>query len=288
MKTVVFQSFRTRNVPGWIAACLASTRDWTRQRGYEYRFFDDAFFELVPEDLRARGSHSKCLLADYARLVAARKLLDEGFSRAVWIDADALVFAPEDFEIPLSNGYAFCREVWLDRITLGRPQFKLTVNNAVSVFCQDETIIPFYLDAAAALIRSSQTLDSCAIGTDFLVRLRRAHAFPLLTEVGMLGPEMMHRYLEDDGSFLRPYLNYQTSPVRVVNLCLSHRTGAREITETQVEDVIARLKADRGASFNAWFDRGYHATAHEFDRPLSRLIGAKHAIKNLMQSVQQK
>jgi hypothetical protein len=294
VKTVVYQSFRTENVPPWIAACLDSVRAWAAYQQFEYRFFDDRFFSLVPRELYARASEHKCILADYARLVAARNLLDEGFDRAIWLDADLVVFAPQSFKIAVTSGYAFCREVWLDRVTWGKPQFKLTVNNAASVFCRDEAIIDFYLDAANAILRSDQPLNALSIGTDFLVRLQRARNFPLLTNVGIFGPEMTYRYLQNDGAFLEPYLNFQTSPIYAANLCLSHHaerfhfsgTGAEGwlLDENTLLHFIARLKQDGGESLNRWFSKGYRPGSAEFDRPLSRVLGARTAVKSLLQT----
>lgn len=296
MKTVVYQSFRTENVPPWIQACLDSAREWAAYQGFEYRFYDDRFFDLVPRDLYPRASEHKCLLADYARLVAARQLLEEGFDRAIWLDADLVVFSPKEFKISVSSGYAFCREVWLDRVTWGRPQFRLTVNNAASVFCRDEAILDFYFDAAGAILRSDQPLTALSIGTDFLVRLQRARNFPLLTNVGIFGPEMTYRYLQDDGRFLRPYLNFQTSTVHAANLCLSHHaeryhfsgTGSNGwlLDEKTLLDFIARLRADGGGSLNKWFDRGYSSAPGEFDRPLSRVLGTRLAVKFLVHTLQ--
>lgn len=295
MKTVVYQSFRRHDVPAWITACMESVEAWAAHHSFEYRFYDDRFFDLVPADVRERASVHKCVLADYARLVAAKQLLKEGWDRAIWLDADALVFSPARFEIPIESGYAFSREVWLDRTAFGKPHFKLNVNNAVAVFCHDEAIIDFYLDSANAILRSDQPLTALSIGTDFLVRLQRARNFPLLTNVGIFGPEMTYRYLQNDERYLRPYLNFQTSPVYAANLCLSHHSemyhfdGAKSgwlLNEETLLDFISRLQADEGDSLNAWFDQTYQPPEGEFDRSLSRLLGAKSAIKSLVSTVQ--
>lgn len=294
MRTVVYQSFRTHNVPAWIKVCLESVKAWADLHGFDYRFYDDAFFDLVPPDLQLKAAEHKCVLADYARLVAARALLKEGWERAIWLDADAVVFAPEQFKIPFTQGYAFSREVWLDRTVWGKPQFNLTVNNAVSVFCQDQTIIDFYLDAANARLRSSQPLTGLSIGTEFLLKLQRARPFPLLTTAGIFGPEMTYRYLEDDGRYLRPYLNFQTSRIFAANLCLSHHSethhfdGGKEgwvLNDEALLKFIARLRADQGASLNRWFNHGYSPDPAEFDRPLSPIIRKRHALKALLLSL---
>jgi hypothetical protein len=279
MKTVIYQSFRTENVPAWISACLATVRTWADRQGFVYRFWDDRFFDFVPAGLRPRAAIHKCLLTDYARLVAARELLAEGYERAIWVDADAVVFDPERFTIDLTSGHAFCREVWHDLTLFGRPFFKLTVNNSVSVFCRDQTLIDLYLAEASAILSSDRPLSAVSIGTEWLEKRQQRTPSPLLAHVGILGPEMMWRYLRDDANFLRPYLRYQTAPVYAINLCHSKLgtayrfSGAAKpwiIDNTALCGLIERLCADRGASLNRHFDRPYAQPRVEFVRPLSR------------------
>jgi len=278
MKTIVYQSFRTSEVPEWIDACMRSVRAWAEQKGYAYRFWDDSFFDFLPRELRGRAERYKCLMADYARVAAAHELLAEGWERAIWVDADVLVFDPGNFEIEVSSGYAFCREIWLRRTLFRRPQFELRVNNTVAVFCRDERLTSFYLDAARVILSGNVELTPYSIGTHFLLDLKRAVDFPLLRSVGILGPEMAYRYLEDDGRFLRPYLRFQMSPVASANLCLSgvgqtyRFPGARRpwtLDNAAIMALADRLLADRGASLNQWFVGDYTAPRDEFRRPLT-------------------
>ncbi len=284
MKTIVYQSFRTENVPAWISRCMESVRRWTAQNQFGYRFYDDRFFDLVPRELYPRASAFKCVLSDYARLVAAKQLLEEGWERAIWLDADALVFDPDHFEIEVTHGYAFCREVWLDRVFLGSPQFRLTVNNSVSVFCRDQTIIDFYLELARKILAGTQPITTLSIGTDVLLNLRRTAPFPLLTSVGIFGSEMAERYLSRDERFLRQYLAYQTSPIRAVNLCLSHQVPTTKTGNTSAnlhEPVIDRLLSDQGASLNRCFESSYQPRTNEFNRPLSTYLAVRSQLKDL-------
>lgn len=278
MKTIVYQSFRTQNVPPWISRCMESARLWAQRQGFEYKFWDDSFFDFVPADLRPRASTHVCLLSDYARLVAAKTLLREGWDRVIWVDADLFVFAPDSFTIDVTSGYAFCREVWHDLTLWGQPFFKLTVNNSVSVFCRDETIIDFYLKEAAAILQSNRTLAAASIGTEWLYAQRKHTPFPLLTNVGIFGPEMMFRYLRNDAAFLQPYLRFQTSPIHAVNLChskmgeiydFSGTTTPWTVNDSSLLSLIDQLCLDKGASLNRHFDASYLPPADEFNRPLS-------------------
>jgi len=290
MKTVVYQSFRTENVPPWIDACMATVRAWAERQRFFYRFFDDRFFDLVPPELRSRASAHKFLLADYARLVAARELLAEGYDRAIWVDADVVVFDSEKFTIDIISGHAFCREVWLDRVYLGFPQFQLTVNNSVCVFCRDETFSASYLESARKILTGSAPITPFAIGTQWLLEQYQQAAFPLLTSVGIFDPEMVCRYLANDGSFLRPYLRFQTSPVYAINLCHSksaHNATSGRLTPEAALNAVERLLSDRGASLNRWYKSASKPFKGQFGRPLSKLLAIRVTLKRLTMQKQQ-
>jgi hypothetical protein len=44
-RTVVYQSYRTRDVPAWIATCMHTVRAWAASRGFDYRFIDGRLFD---------------------------------------------------------------------------------------------------------------------------------------------------------------------------------------------------------------------------------------------------
>jgi len=92
MKTVVYQSYRTRDVAPWLATCQASVRDWAARAGHDYRHYGDELFDRVPDWYRAKAGSLVLPVSDLARLVLARELLAEGYDRTVWVDADLLVF----------------------------------------------------------------------------------------------------------------------------------------------------------------------------------------------------
>jgi len=57
MRTVVYQSFRTENVPAWISRCLESVRLWAGAKGYDYRFIGDEIFDLAPGWYREKAKN---------------------------------------------------------------------------------------------------------------------------------------------------------------------------------------------------------------------------------------
>ena len=111
-KTVVYQSYRTSDVPDWINRCMQPVGERAASQGYCYRFIDDRIYVYVPEWYHRKVSDNILLVSDLARLMIARDLLGEGFSRTIWIDADVVIFEPGLFTIDITEGYAFCRETW--------------------------------------------------------------------------------------------------------------------------------------------------------------------------------
>src|SRR5207253_10631885 len=109
----VLQSFRTHDVPAWMTRCLASVKTWTDRCRYDYQFVGDGIFDLCGADYLARVGDNMRSITNLARLELARKVLGEGYDRAIWLDADLFVFAPERLAIDVTSGYAFCKEAWI-------------------------------------------------------------------------------------------------------------------------------------------------------------------------------
>ena len=84
VKTVVYQSYRTHDVPSWISRCMASVEEWAAQTGADYRFLDDSFLEYAPEWHREKTENDIYLVSDLARLKVAGALLAEGYERTIW------------------------------------------------------------------------------------------------------------------------------------------------------------------------------------------------------------
>ncbi len=74
MKTLVYQSFRTSDVPGWVTRCMKSVRGWAADRGFDYQFFDNRFFEYAPDWYREKVKHRRLLVGDLARLELAKQI----------------------------------------------------------------------------------------------------------------------------------------------------------------------------------------------------------------------
>ena len=102
---------------------MASVRAWGEGMGWQYEFMDDAFFNLAPEWVRERCAGNLYAITDVCRLTWLKRKLAQGFARAVWADADLLVFAPQALKIPGSMGHGFARELFLQVAPDGRTRY---------------------------------------------------------------------------------------------------------------------------------------------------------------------
>jgi hypothetical protein len=254
MKTVVYQSYRTVNVPDWISLCMLSVREWARQQEFEYRFFDDVMFSYAPDWYREKVANNVLLVSDLARLEIARELTSEGFDRAIWIDADILIFDPTEFSVNVYEQFAFCREIWLDLADGNRLAWSSRVNNSVSVFLGDNDFLDFYRYACQQLVRNNEKPSPLAVGTSFLTSLQPVLGFQLITSVGILSPILMYEILNGKTQALQVYMNQVGQPLRAINLCAS--LGGKRLLDLVVDDAafartVDRLLEGQGAILNS-------------------------------------
>jgi hypothetical protein len=253
MKTVVFQSYRTSRVAGWTNTCMASTKAWAESRGFDYRFFDDEFFELAPAWFRERCAGEVCPVTDLARLVAARDFLAAGYERTVWVDADVLVFAPEDFKLDVRDGFAFCLEVWGLLGDDGRARFEQRINNSVSVFTRGNRQLDFFIDACLRIGQGKERLHKLDVGTRFLTGLAALMPMPVLPHAGTLSPLLVNDIAGGEDRFVPEYARRLPQRLAAANLCGSlvglPMDGA-EAGEAAFAKTVAVLLESRGGVIN--------------------------------------
>lgn len=253
-KTVVFQSYRTHDVPDWIARCLASVKQWALGQGHDYHFADDAFLALAPDWYRAKAGAGICPVADLARLLLARQLLSRGYDLAIWIDADVLVFNPDAFELVLPQGFAFTHEIWVYAGPTGAPVVEHNVNNSLTLFARQNMHLDFFIDACLRIARDRAQLGKCAVGTNFLTSLRRILPFPLVQVAATLSPPLLREIATGDGTdFLALHGRELTRDAACANLCASLvQTAGAGIDARTCGQAIERLLASRGEILNRY------------------------------------
>ena len=266
-RTIVYQSYRRHDVPAWIAACMARTRAWAGARGHDYRLIGDEIFDLGPDWFRARLAGRKLPLTDLGRLLLARRFLDEGFDRAIWVDADVLIFQPEGFDVDCGEaGYVLCSEVWWKSVALARVGTVITpsyrFNNCVMGFARGNALLPFYIDSALRIARHATDLHDWSLGPAFLTGLFKRLPVPTKDDVVMFAPIVVLRLLGRhavDTDVIEQYLKLLPTPPRAANLGGSNvnpNAGPNRITDADLAVLVERLAVARSIAEVARAARG--------------------------------
>jgi hypothetical protein len=250
VSTIVFQSFRTRDVPRYITACLTSVRTWAQGAGYTYQFLDDRFLDLVPSWYRQKAGPFLCVVADLARLLQARNLLSQGFEQVIWMDADLIVFAPDRLRLPQTRGFQYCRETWLCRTPEGALFPVHKINNSVCTFGPDSLgHLDTYIDQCLAWVRDSPGLSSgLEVGTNLLSQSQSL--FENIRNIGIISPILLEAILRDEQDVLARYSAWHGGPVFAANLCNAYRRAFEipGLFDYLVEEAVGKLLKSQGGS----------------------------------------
>ncbi|HEY8244705.1 MAG TPA: hypothetical protein VII68_14665 [Casimicrobiaceae bacterium] len=250
MRTLVFQSYRAVDVPPALERAMASVREWARPRDHDYERIDDRFFDVLPAWYRQRVGDHKLVLANLARLLVAKRALDDGYDRAIWVDADVVVYAPDAFDVLPDRGFALARETWVERRGFDLvAEFK--VNNAVCAFDRGNPFLDYAIFAHEALVRDRpERVYRFGTSTAMLTRLHMASPLPLLDDVAVLTPAMLHELAATgDGPALRELVRRHGTPMHAANLGWSLAGVPHNgivATPAHYEAAVERLIATRG------------------------------------------
>lgn len=259
-KTLIIQSYRTHDVAPWIARCMASVQDWAAGKGYDYRFFDDSFFELTPQWYRNKVNNEIHLVTDFARLEAILRALRQGYDRAVWIDADVLVFNPAALTIPDDQTFGFGMEQWLKQNDQGL-KVKFRVHNAVMHFRRTNPFLRYYMYAAKSVVRTAhrRKLVHTAVGPSLLSALHQAAPLPLWEVCALFSPLTLLALADQDETLIKATAEHYPSPIACANLCATfnaeNHTGTPPIADTVFEVAIDKLLHTKGEIFNRFVQK---------------------------------
>lgn len=261
MRTVVYQSYRTSNVAPWVLRCMESVRQWAGERGFEYRFVDDTMFDYVPAWYKKKARGNILLIADLGRLELAKELLATGADRTIWVDADVFVIDPGTFSVDVESEYAFCREVWLHKpevfgITLPLVRVNEKVNNAVTVFTRNNTMLDFYAKACLSLVENMPgRFDPGYASTTFLTWLHGRVPLPLLNNVALLSPPILQDISNGGGRYARLFMKKFAHRVEAVNLCGTFNNGhymGVTMSNSVYDAAIDALSESKGHELNRY------------------------------------
>ncbi|MBT4220260.1 MAG: hypothetical protein HOL37_01810 [Rhodospirillaceae bacterium] len=244
---IVYQSFRTTDVPPWMETCMASVRDWAALKGIEYRFVGDELVDMVPGWYQDKAAGRMPVITDLGRLLMARELLTDGYSRTIWVDADVLIFDPQGFNININininDGYAFGREIWVQPGgKKGGLRVYHNVHNAVCVFDQYNSFLDFYIDACQRVLRryEGEAMVNQIVGPKLLNALNTMVGLPLIDDAGMLCPLVMGDIDRGGGAALDMLKSEMTGPMRAANLCASLSGGSIDGIDLD-DDMVGRV-----------------------------------------------
>lgn len=226
MRTRIIQSYRTSNVPAWIDTCMTSVQKWSSARQFDYHFVGDEIFDRVPTWYLDKTSAYPQIATDLGRLHLIGEAFAEGYDRAIWLDADVLIFAPNNFAVDLTSGFAFGREVWVQKDKNGKPKAFPNVHNAYAVFCADNRFLTFYQYACEQMIsRMNSGIDKGmapqVVGPKLLTSLYNTLGFDLTHDIAMLSPDVLHDIDAGGGPSLDLLRRTLSNSPSGANLCAS-------------------------------------------------------------------
>ena len=253
MKTIVYQSYRTHDVPAWMTRCMASVRAWSGAQRYEYRFVDDSLFDYVPDWYRRGAGDNIQVVSNLARLLVAKELLAAGYERTLWMDADILVFDEDAFRIDVASDFAFCHEVWITS-HWGSLIKQSGVNNSVSVFIRGNSFLDFCIWAHKDLVRRGTKILAHGTSTRLLTALHQGIPLPLLTNVGVLSPVVARDVRDGANRIAKKYAAMHGAPIQAMNLggslCGKPFDG-RVLANADFDAIVDAIAHTRGAMFRS-------------------------------------
>jgi len=253
MSTIVFQSYRTHDVPAWITRCLDSVRAWAELAGHAYAFIDDRLFDYLPAWYAPAVGNRLLPRTNLARLLAARDYLAQGHDCAIWIDADVLVFDPPRWSVaPGPEGFAFTREIWFET-RWGAPVTRFGVNNAVFAVAKDNPFLEFCIWAHERIARTNTEIHDYATTTRLLTDLHRGAPLPLITSVGLVSAIVNRAIRERRAGELRAYMQAHGTAVQAANLSgsiVGRKVNDIALTPADQLAIIDVLLETRGGVLN--------------------------------------
>lgn len=243
--TIIIQS-HAPNVPDIVARGTETVRALARAHGFEYAFKHDDLFDLIPEAVIDAAGPRKQMAADIARLVWIKSLLDDGWDRVIWLDADVHVFRPDRLSVETPSGFTFGREHWVQPDKTGRLKLYNNVHNAFLVFTPEgRATLDFYHEQAERiLLQAGPDVPPQLVGPKLLTALNNVVGFPLNASVGMASPRVIEDLSNGGGAAWELMLAAHGDDLAAVNLStslLNTTTDGVEVTAALLERAVGAL-----------------------------------------------
>ena len=258
--TLVIQSHRQPLPHLWLSPCIDSVKNWATRQGYDYQLLGDEIFTTLAAWVLEKTRTQKVIATDLARLKCLQFFLAAGYQRVVWLDADFLIFAPQEFALPTSaqlpEGYALGRELWVqpksteqEALTNKAARYKAykKVHNAFLLFdaqhSQHNHFLDFYTAHAERLLeKNSGPMPPQFIGPKLLTALHNIVQCPVQENAGMLSPWTIKDILAGDGPALSLFRNKSPQPLAGANLC-SSLSASKVLSQQALAKLVPLLLA---------------------------------------------
>lgn len=216
MRVLVLQSDKPPPRAAWRRICLASVRSWARAQDYQYRFIGDELFDPIPQHLRQACRGVVLPLTDIGRLLWLNQMLDDGWDRVIWLDADILIFDPA-LRI---EAEAVGREIWISKGVRDGFRAAESVNNCVLSMAAQSPLLGRLLDATLAKAATFRAPPHPrTLGPDLLRRLHGAQPLPMAPDIAMASPPMILGLANGHPAALAAHRSAWKGPLRAANLC---------------------------------------------------------------------
>lgn len=251
MKTLIVQSYRDHDVPGWIERCLVSVRNWARSKGYDYRLTGDEIFALCGDDYLAAVGDNMRSITNLCRLELIKLILaEEGYDRVIWMDADIFVFAPDRLDFAPGTRIAMPLETWLWHAD-GEWKVRRTLNNCVVVCPKGDPDIDLFVQATRHRARHHPVTHNHELGVHLIRGMYEFLRFELLTNVGMFSNEFLIALVEGDQAAIRLQALEHQTPVYAANICASDHLWPT-VPEAQAHAAMDLLERTGGDVVNSY------------------------------------
>jgi len=238
--TLVIQSHRSPLPYAWLERCLASVRNWCEKNHYDYEFLGDELFNHLADDLQQKLKDQRVIATDLARLNLLQDKLNKGYRTAVWLDADFLIFDPDNFVLP-DDAYAVGREVWVQLDENDKLKVYKKVHNAFLMFKRNNSFLPFYRETAERLLHQNQGgVPPQFVGPKLLTALHNVTQLPIMETAGMFSPLVIKDIAQNGGEALHYFIRSSPQTISGANLCISSRVK-NEISCAEMERAIDTL-----------------------------------------------
>lgn len=239
--------------PRFVDRCLETVRGWAALQGFDYRFETDALLAEVPESYRQRVSGLVLPMTVFGRLLLVKRVLESGYDRAVWCDADVVIFDPADLKLHGTRDYALTREIWTETDRSGAVRHVVNVTGCFMVFERENSFLAFALHALAQRAERTPITEPRANLTQMLSELDEVAPLHTVREIGMMSPLLMGEIVRGTERHLAGYMEAVGVELCGINLSTAFHNLVHEgvhMTDEVYEHVIERSLTTGGEVFN--------------------------------------